>query len=249
MRILNDGRRNVDVIIGICEDQEEIRKDLRERINAQEDDVSFQIYEFDSGEAILESKIAFDLLFMDIELKGSLSGLKAAEVLQHRLPDLILVFVSGYTQYVSSAFHLNTFQFLLKPLDDKVFHEEFLRCVNHYRAENDVFRVSQNGEIIEIRLKDIIFIESDKRKLVVHLRNGKIYETYGKISEQQKILAVHHFIRIHKSYLVNCKYIHKMNEEVVWMQGEKKGETFSLPLSRRCKVSAKEQYHAYFFEA
>ena len=61
-----------------------------------------------------------------------MTGLEVAQELQRRFLDLIIVFVSGYTQYVSSAFRLNTFQFLLKPIDDKVFQEEFARCIRHY---------------------------------------------------------------------------------------------------------------------
>lgn len=236
------------MIIGICEDQEEIRKDLRKKIEAQENRLYFQIYEFASGEEMLNSAIKFDLVFLDIELNSALTGLQVAQSLQQKLPDLILVFVSGYTQYVSSAFHLNTFQFLLKPLDDKLFEEEFTRCLNHYRAGHDMFQVFQNGEVIEIRMKEIIYIESDKRKIIIHLRGGKQYEMYGKISEQEEALAIHHFIRIHKSYLVNCRYIKKMSDELVWLGENQKDKMFSLPLSRRCKAAAKEKYHTYFFE-
>lgn len=236
------------MIIGICEDQEEVRVDIRQRIEQNANGGFFEIYEFCSGEEMLSSTLHFDLVFLDIELEGNLSGLEVAKKLQQKLLDLIIVFVSGYTQYVSSAFRLNTFQFLVKPIDEKLFQEELARCIKHYRASHDIFRVFQNGEIIELQMREIVYIESDKRKIIIHLRNGKKYEMYGKISEQEERLSVHHFIRIHKSYLVNCRYIKKMGDELVWLNSIKKDEQLFLPLSRRCKVKAKEQYHAYFFE-
>lgn len=236
------------MIIGICEDQYEVREDLKAKIEAQKNTSYIQLFEFESGEEMLNSNLRFDMVFLDIELQGKLSGLDVAQTLQKELSDLIIVFVSGYTQYVSSAFHLNTFQFLLKPIDDKVFQEEFLRCIRHYRMGHDVFRVFQNGEMIELKMKEIIYIESDKRKIIIHLRGGKQYEMYGKISEQEEALAIHHFIRIHKSYLVNCRYIKKMSDELVWLGENQKDKMFSLPLSRRCKAAAKEKYHTYFFE-
>lgn len=236
------------MIIGICEDQNEVRADLKKKIEQNINSSSFEIYEFCSGEEMLNSAVHFDLVFLDIELQGKVSGLEVAQELQRKLFDLIIVFVSGYTQYVSSAFRLNTFQFLVKPIDEKLFQEEFARCIKHYRASHDIFRVFQNGEVIELKMREIIYIESDKRKIIIHLRNGKKYEMYGKISEQEEKLSVHHFIRIHKSYLVNCRYIKKMGDEIVWLTSVGKDELISLPLSRRCKVKAKEQYHAYFFE-
>lgn len=234
------------MLIGICEDNEAIRTELHREIENQKTGVVYQIYEFSSGEDMIGSQIQFDLVFLDIELEGALTGLEVAQQLQNQLPDVILVFISGYTKYISSALHLHTFQFLLKPLDPQLFQEEFNRCVIHYRAGHDVFHVLQNGEKIDIKMKDIVYIESDKRKLLIHDRRGKMYEMYGKISEQEKLLAVHHFVRIHKSYLVNCRYIKKMKDEILWLAGPSKDDLIELPISRRCKAKVQEQYHSYF---
>lgn len=234
------------MLIGICEDNDLIRAELCGEIKKQENGITFQIYEFATGEAMLSSQLQFDLVFLDIELEGTLTGLDVAQQLQNQQPDIILVFISGYTKYISSAFHLHTFQFLLKPLDSQLFQEEFDRCLTHYRMEHDIFHVLQNGESIDIKMKDIAYIESDKRKLLIHDHRGKVYEMYGKISEQEELLAVHYFARIHKSYLVNCRYIQKMKDDQLWLTGPNKGEAITLPVSRRCRAKAKEQYYSYF---
>ena len=94
-------------------------------------------------------------------------------------------------------------------------------------------------------MSDIAFIESDKRKLLIHDRRGKKYEMYGKIGEQEVELRVFHFTRIHKSYLVNCKYIKQMKEEEIVLFYGLEGDGLRLPLSRRCRDKATNQYHAY----
>ena len=79
------------------------------------------------------------------------------QILQNQLPDIILIFISGYTKYITSALHLHTFQFLLKPLDAQLFQEEFRRCVAQYRSAHDIFQIPQNREIIEVEMKDIVY--------------------------------------------------------------------------------------------
>lgn len=234
------------MIIGICEDNEAIREELRQEIGKQQTGIMTQLYEFASGEAMLTSGIAFDLVFLDIELNGAMTGLELGQQLQNKLPDLILVFVSGYTQYISSALRLHTFQFLLKPLDKQLFQEEFVRCVNQYRKAHAIFKINQGGEIIEVEIRDIVYIESDKHKLMVHLRTGKVYEMYGKISEQEELLSAYRFARIHKSFLVNCKYIKKFQDEQVQVAYAPKEMVEQLPVSRRFRGKAKEQYHQYY---
>ena len=111
------------MLIGICEDNPVIREELIQEIQKQQTGVTIQLHAFSSGEAMLQSKLAFDLVFLDIELEGELTGLEVAQILQNQLPDIILIFISGYTKYITSALHLHTFQFLLKPLDAQLFQE------------------------------------------------------------------------------------------------------------------------------
>ncbi len=233
------------MIIGICEDNAQVRQEIQQEIEKQQTNVKLQIYSFESAEEMLTSKLAFDLAFLDIELSGTMSGLDLAKQLQDKLPDLILVFVSGYTQYISSAFHLRAFQFLLKPLDSQLFSEEFARCVAQYQTAHDMFCIMVNREKISVEMKDIMYLESNCRKIKIYLKNKKVYEMYGKISEQEERLSAYHFICIHKSFLVNCRYIRKMQNEMAWIGANGDKELLMLPVSRRCKDEAQKQYHHY----
>ncbi len=236
------------MIIGICDDSEQMREELQHEIEKQQTSVMLQIHSFGSAEAMLESNLEFDLVFLDIELGSSMTGLELAKLLQDRLPDLILVFVTGYAQYISSAFHLRTFQFLLKPLDHQLFQSEFARCIARYRSIHDAFHVQQSGEDIDVPMKDIMYLESNKRKIRVCLNNGTVYEIYGKVSELEQQLSAYHFIRTHKSFLVNCRYIKRIKDEAVWVSAGDENELTMLPVSRRCRSAAQERYQRYIFE-
>ena len=78
------------MIIGICEDNVPIREELRQEIEKQQEQLAMQIYEFGSAEAMMASNQLFDLVFLDIELDGAMTGLELAQQLQIKNPDLIL---------------------------------------------------------------------------------------------------------------------------------------------------------------
>lgn len=55
-----------------------------------------------------------DLIFMDIEMPG-LNGLQAVEEIRKILPDIGIIFVTGYEQYALDAFRADAVSYLLKP--------------------------------------------------------------------------------------------------------------------------------------
>lgn len=60
---------------------------------------------------------------------------------------------------------------------------------------------------------DIYYIESNNRKIIVHMRD-EVIECYGKIGELELELQ-EGFFRIHKCYLVNMKYVEGYNRTEV----------------------------------
>lgn len=237
------------MIIGICEDDPFFRQELRQKIQAQPQAlVPIQIMEFASGENMLSSDAPFDLVFLDIELQEQQSGLALAAALLQKLPNLILVFISSYTEYIATALHLPTFQFLLKPVNDDLFAEEFARCIDRYRSDHDTMTIRQGGEKIEVAMQDILYITTIKRKMQIYDQHGHVYERYGKLSDWEDFLLVHHFVRVHKSYLVNCRYIKKLQSIAVLLRDPQKEALLSLPVSRRYKDNALTVYQNYVLE-
>ena len=67
-----------------------------------------------------------------------------------------------------------------------------------------------------IPAKDIFYIESRSRKVVLHLAEESI-EYYDKIGKLEKELQPE-FFRIHKGYLVNMKYIRQYGRTEILMR-------------------------------
>ena len=223
--------------IAVCDDEENIRYLIKRLIEKQ--DVSCQIMEFSSGEELLrfweqEDREQLDILFLDISMDGT-DGMETAEQIsawkEEREEPLwgslpLLIFVTGYPEYMSKAFSVSAFQYLVKPIDEKEFEDVFARAVRECRCLNRK-KNTEPGEILvrsgsitrNVPVIDIYYIESSNRKIIVSMRDEEI-ECYGKISEMEEELR-EGFFRIHKGYLVNMKYVERYSRTEVQMKNGK----------------------------
>jgi len=220
--------------IAVCDDEENTRIYIKRLIEMQ--DVDCRIMEFSSGGELLqfwnqEERERVDILFLDISMEGT-DGMEAAEQIRRwkeekdealwgSLP--LLIFVTGYPEYMQKAFSVNAFQYLIKPVNETDFEDVFAQAVREYR-HLEAKRNTEPGEILirngnetrNVPVDDIYYIESSNRKIIVFIQDGKI-ECYGKIGELENQLK-EGFFRIHKGYLVNMKYVERYTRTEVRMK-------------------------------
>lgn len=67
----------------------------------------------------------------------------------------------------------------------------------------------EKGDRFNIRLTDIIFVESFGRRIDVHI-NGAVYSTGERLYSLEEILTVYGFIRVSNSVIVAKKHIRKI---------------------------------------
>ena len=87
------------VKIGICDDESEMRKPLRQILEQvlQLQGVEYLISESESGEELTAgiSCLDIDILFLDIEMR-SLDGIETAKLLRKKGMKSIIIFVTAY---------------------------------------------------------------------------------------------------------------------------------------------------------
>ena len=170
---------------------------------------------FSDGKTLLKSIHSgerYGLIFIDIEME-QIDRISAAWEIRETDRSVMLIYISGYDQYLKDLFEVEPFRFLSKPLNKKKFHQYFKEAC-HRIGETEVFyQFTFNREIQKVPLKDVVYFESRNRVVHIYLNDGSTAYFYGKLNVVEKELADsrRYFLRIHQSFLVNYDYITKMN--------------------------------------
>jgi DNA-binding LytR/AlgR family response regulator len=196
--------------IAVCDDDRAIREEISRLIQKQVSEAD--IAEYQSGEELINAKGNFDIYFLDIEM-GKMSGMDIARRIREREENSrqrsIIIFVTGYREYMEAAFDVNAFHYLIKPIDVEKFSEVFSRAWKEASVFEEQTKkhilVKSSGIQQKLLLKDIYYIESGNKKVIFHTTNGTL-EVYGKMEELENGLG-NTFYRCHRCYLVNMEKI------------------------------------------
>lgn len=228
--------------ICICDDDCFIVREIRGLLEPfQTEAESFNISDFSCGEDLVEfykSGGSFDIVFIDIEMKG-INGVEAAETIREFAPETIIIFVSSHSSYILEAFRIEALHFLVKPIKEKEFAEVFTRAMKKYTAVNASVILKWESVRNKISINKISYVEGYRRHLTVHTAEG-VFESVGKISEIYEILKPHGFVRVHQGFIVNMNYIKSFNaNEVELTDGSK------VAVSVRKKQEALKAYDIF----
>lgn len=183
-------------------------------------------------------KVSFDIAFLDISLKGE-SGINIADFVAEYSPKTKIVFVSGNQNLVSKAFtSVTDCGYIYKPINPAFVLGYIDRVAKNAGKDKDgeYFEFFEKGRLVRIAAESILFIESDRNRVKLHFTNGENKEIFTRLDNVEQQLE-RGFVRCHKSFIVNMKYIAKYTStEFTLMNGE------TVRISRSRQDAAVEKY-------
>ena len=87
---------------------------------------------------------------------------------------------------------------------------------------------------------DIMYIDSDKHNVTLHLSDGSEIITVDKLGEIEKRINEKRFLRCHQSYLVNMDYIKDVEDDFIMEDGT------LVPIRVRGRKEILDTYYDYF---
>jgi two-component system, LytTR family, response regulator LytT len=178
-----------------------------------------------------------DLIFLDIQMP-EITGLQLAHTLKNP-PAIILT--TAFRDFAPEAFDLEVVDYLLKPISfdrllrsvNKFFDQVTLKsnAVQAIQTEQEFLYVKAERKVHKVYLNEILYIESLDDYVKLHLKS-RLLVTRENISALEKKLPSPHFVRIHRSFIVNAKGIIALSNDGLEIAGKE------LPFGRAFKKSA-----------
>lgn len=199
---------------------------------ARRHDIRLKTRVFPSGDALLfeaEAMLAhIDLIYLDIHLSG-MDGVQTASKLREMGFEGDIVFYTFDTDRAIDGYDVSALHYMIKDAtNDQKYEEIFQRALRHKRRrEQEMLVLTCAGESRCLPLQDILYFEVTLRIITVHHTKGS-FEFYSTLARMEEQLYGKGFLRVHKSFLVNMRYIRTVDSYQVVLDNGK-----SLPVGKK----------------
>lgn len=205
----------IEVKIAICDDEQLFRDTLYKKLVKY--NKNFDIKEFRSGRELIDSRMKFDIIFLDIEMP-ELDGMDTAKKLRKMSVGSLIIFLTSHIECVQDAFKVKAFRFLSKPVQESALQEALEEAEKEIVGQEKIV-INQKGKIYELGVSDVMYFEAFGDGTYVYDNHDNIYECSVALKEWDKRLTGMPFFKIHKSYIVSMQYVSSIDNNILRLEG------------------------------
>ncbi len=189
------------------------------------------------------------LLMLDIEMPH-LNGFD----LLNRIPrwNFDVIFTTAYDRYAIKAIRFSALDYLLKPIDiidlQNAMHRHYIKYFHKNEVSNELIQnlvdnlqqkdphafklaLRTNDGAHFYSVKDIVRCEGDNNYTHFYFLQARPLIVSHTLKDFEEMLTDQGFLRVHKSHLVNMRYVERLDKDnLIWLQ-----DGSSVTVSRRRK--------------
>lgn len=223
--------------IGICDDERQDLERTRDALCRCLDvlgEKNVAVYLFSRARELYEESCQriFSLVFLDV-IMPEWNGFDLASQLTMRKNETKVVFVSNHESMVFDSYDYTPLWFVRKSM----LEQDMLRALRKYQqatARKQIsYRMKDGFGYREVALDDMMYIEGEGHTLKIWMPDRKNYQMYGSLRPVEEELSKYGFIRIHKNYLVNQRYISEVGKKNVRLRD---GSELDMGKARRKEI-------------
>ena len=227
--------------IAIVDDEQAMREQLAEYIKKYADEQHLQLdtCSLPSGDALLQSEDrAFDIIIFDIDMPGT-SGLDTARKIRETDENVVILFVTNIAQYAINGYEVDAVDYIIKPVGYCDFAMKFQKAVRRAgRTQSNRIVIDTVNGPVGLSTDSIQYVEVMAHYVIYHTAE-QTYRVRASMKEREDALRPYHFVRCHKSYLINLKHLKSISASDVIV------DDLSIPLGRAYKDDLLYDYMKY----
>lgn len=213
--------------VAICDDNPadiQYLQSLLRRYGAERD-VSFREDTFPSSEAFLfhyADNMDYDLLLLDIEM-ADMDGVTLAKKIRRDNEALQIIFITGYSDYISDGYDVAALHYLIKPVHAEKLFQVLDRAGKRLQKNERSLTLELSGETVRIPLNEIRYLDVERNYVTIHAKTDvTIKKTLGEFEPKLD----DRFFRIGRSCILNLTYIQRVTKTDVYLS---EGSVLPLP--------------------
>lgn len=214
--------------LAICDDEFEEQKILSEYIHKFNATIKVDVYNAALDLLLATDRIAYDIVFMDIEMPSP-NGFEVAEMLKKKHNSPLVIFVTKSNSYTIQGYGI-AFRYLPKPISYEMFETALSLAVKEREPEKIPFMSEGTYHVISVN--EIVYCESLDHNLTVHTTN-RCYRSRTPLSDISTQLPSEDFAQPHKSFLINLNYVQCVDASCVTLAWGNNSEIIPLSKGKR----------------
>ena len=197
--------------VAICDDSDADRRYIMDMVRswASAAGHEVQIDGFPSAESFLfryAGESDYDILLLDIEM-GAMDGVTMAKELRKSNDTVQIIFITGYSDYISEGYEVAALHYLMKPVNEEKLCLVLDRAAEKLAKNERVLNFEVSGEMVRVPIYQIRYADVLGNYVTVHAQTDvTVKMTLGELEKQLD----ERFYRVGRSALVNLTQISRV---------------------------------------
>lgn len=167
-------------------------------------------------------KADYDILLLDIEM-GAMDGVTLAKKLRQDNETLQIVFITGYSDYISEGYDVSALHYLMKPVKEEKLFSVLNRAAEKVAKNEKVLTFDVGSEMVRIPIYQIRYAQVQGNYVTIHAGSPiTVKMTLGDLA----LMLDERFYRVGRSCIVNLTQISRVTKSEIRLSG---GTAIPLP--------------------
>ena len=153
----------------------------------------------------------WDILLLDIEM-GAMDGVTMAKRVRRDNEAVQIVFITGYSDYISEGYEVAALHYLMKPVNREKLLSVLDRAMEKRRQQERCLILESAGELVRIPFYEIRYLDVRQNYVTVHAKEDHtVKRTLGDLEKELD----NRFFRVGRSMIVNLSFIQRVTKTEV----------------------------------